>query len=59
VVVRELPEPLATQRLWLRSLAVGMTPLFTLCGTDGHAALEAVDPRSRSASYRLRWKPRS
>lgn len=58
VVVRELPEPLATHRLWLRSLATGMLPLFVLCGTDGRSELEDVDPRARSASYRLRWKPR-
>jgi hypothetical protein len=58
VVVRELPEPLAAHRLWLRSLAIGMTPLFTLCGTDGRSALEDVDPRARQASYVLRWKPR-
>jgi len=57
-VVRELPGPLATHRLWLRSLAIGMTPLFTLCGTDGRSTLEDVDPRARQASYRLCWKPR-
>jgi len=58
VEVRDLPEPLAHQRLWLRSLAIGMTPLFTLCGTDGSSELADVDPRARRARYRLRWKPR-
>jgi hypothetical protein len=58
VSVRELPEPLVAHRLWLRSLAIGMLPLFTLCGNDGESALVQVDARARCASYRLRWKPR-
>jgi hypothetical protein len=58
VVVRELPEPLAAHPLWLRSLAIGMLPLFTLCGIDGRSELTEVDARVRRASYRLRWKPR-
>jgi hypothetical protein len=57
VEVRELPEPLAAHRLWLRSLAIGMLPLFTLCGTDGESELVQRDARGRRASYRLRWKP--
>ena len=58
VVVRELPERLVAHRLWLRSLAIGLTPLFTLCGTDGRSELSEVDAKARSAGYRLRWKPR-
>jgi hypothetical protein len=56
LAVRELPAPLAAHRLWLRSLAIGMTPLFTLCGRDGSSALAEVDSRG-SAHYLLRWKP--
>jgi len=58
VEVRDLPQALANHRLWLRSLAIGMTPLFTLCGTDGSSELAEIDPRARRARYRLRWKPR-
>ena len=56
VRVDELPASLAAHRLWLRSLAVGMTPLFTLCGCDGSAQLVEVDEPARRACYRLRWK---
>jgi hypothetical protein len=58
VSVHELPEPLVAHELWLRSLAIGMLPLFTLCGTDGTSELVERDARARRASYRLRWKPR-
>jgi len=54
--VHELPAPLAAHRLWLRSLAVGMTSLFTLCGCDGSAQLIEVNQPERRACYRLRWK---
>lgn len=54
--VEELPAALAAHRLWLRSLATGMTPLFTLCGCDGNSRLVVVDEAARRASYRLRWK---
>jgi hypothetical protein len=56
VSVRELPAELASHRLWLRSLAIGMTPLFTVCGCSGEALLESIDAAARSAAYRLRWK---
>jgi hypothetical protein len=54
--VEGLPAPLAAHRLWLRSLATGMTPLFVLCGRDGVSELVEVDPHARRARYRLRWK---
>lgn len=56
VEVHELPAALVEERLWLRSLAIGMTPLFMLCERPGTACLEAVDPAARSARYRLAWK---
>jgi hypothetical protein len=56
VWVRGLPADLASHRLWLGSLASGMTPLFTLCGCSGEALLESIDAPARSAAYRLRWK---
>ncbi len=57
VRVRGLPADLVGHRLWLRSLAIGMTPLFTVCRCSGEAELETVDEAARSAGYRLRWKP--
>lgn len=56
VVVRGLPPSVAGHRLWLRSLAIGMTPLFTLCGCSGEARLDAIEAHARCARYRLRWK---
>jgi hypothetical protein len=57
VEVHALPPELATHRLWLRSLAVGMTPLFTVCSCDGTGELVEMEPARRHARYRLRWKP--
>ena len=57
VRVDELPPPLTGHGPWLRSLATGMTPLFTLCGRDGSARLAEVDETGRSARYVLHWKP--
>jgi hypothetical protein len=54
--VEELPAALASHRLWLRSLATGLTPLFTLCGCDGTSELALADERAGRARYRLRWK---
>lgn len=54
--VERLPAPLAAHRLWLRSIAVGLTPLFTLCGCDGSSELIEVDEHAGRARYRLRWK---
>lgn len=59
VAARELPEELARHRVWLRSLGIGMRPLFLVCETDGTADLERVDVEARSATYRLTWKPDS
>ncbi len=56
VSVRELPAELVAHGPWLRSLATGMTPLFTLCGCDGSAHLAEVDEAARSARYVLAWK---
>ena len=56
VRVRELPAELVVHGPWLRSLATGMTPLFTLCGCDGSARLTEVDETARSARYVLTWK---
>ena len=52
--VDELPPPLAGHGPWLRSLATGMTPLFTLCGRDGSARLAEVDER-KSRVVELRY----
>lgn len=57
VCMHDLPPSLLAQRLWLRSLAIGMTPLFTVCGCDGSAQLVEVDDRARRARFRLCWKP--
>jgi hypothetical protein len=54
--VEALPPALAAHRLWLRSLATGLTPLFMLCGCDGTSELAEVDERAGRARYRLRWK---
>ena len=56
VSVRDLPATLVTHGPWLRSLATGMTPLFTLCGCAGAARLSEVDEAARSARYVLVWK---
>ena len=56
VSVRELPAALVAHGPWLRSLATGMTPLFTLCGCAGTARLAEVDETGRSARYILAWK---
>lgn len=56
VRVQGLPAELADHRLWLRSLAIGMTPLFTVCRCSGDAALDSSDAAARKAAYRLRWK---
>jgi hypothetical protein len=58
VSVRELPPQLAAHGPWLRSLATGMTPLFTLCGRDGSARLAEVDEPGCTARYVLSWKAR-
>lgn len=54
--VEGLPPALATHALWLRSVATGLTPLFTLCGCDGTSELAEFDAHARRARYRLRWK---
>ena len=54
--VRELPEELAHHRLWLRSLGVGMQPIFRVCDKDGTADLAQYDPIARTASFLLCWK---
>jgi hypothetical protein len=56
VSVRQLPAALAAHGPWLRSLATGMTPLFTLCGCAGTSRLAEVDETGRSARYVLVWK---
>jgi len=56
--IDDLPATLAAQRLWLRSLATGMTPLFTLCGVSGSSRLDEVNLAARSARFVLSWKPR-
>ena len=56
VQVRELPSELLHHRLWLRSLGIGMTPVFMICDTDGHGDLESVDEATASAVFRLHWK---
>lgn len=55
LTVRELPPELAAHRLWLRSLAVGMTPVFLLCNTKGSSELVEVDAEARGATYLLAW----
>jgi len=57
VSIHGLPAALAAHRLWLRSLAVGMTPLFTICQVSGSSRLVEVDEPERRARYQLRWKP--
>lgn len=56
--VDDLPPALAAQRRWLRSLATGTTPLFTLCGVSGSARLDEVSLTERRARFVLTWKPR-
>lgn len=56
VRVCELPSALAAHPLWQRSLAIGMTPLFTLCGCSGSSRLVDTNSAERRASYLLRWK---
>ncbi len=58
VTARRLPDSLATHSLWLRSICVGMTPLFRLCEVQGTSKLEEVDEAGRTARYRLTWTPR-
>jgi len=57
VIGREIPEPLSSHRLWLRSLGLGMKPLFMLCGVDGTSDLAEFCSDEHCASYRLSWKP--
>ena len=57
VRVHALPPVLAEHRLWLASVAVGMTPVFGLCDTSGDCALASSDPAQGTACYRLSWKP--
>jgi hypothetical protein len=57
VHARELPASLVAHGPWLRSLATGMTPLFTLCSCGGSARLAEADEAARSARYVLTWKP--
>jgi hypothetical protein len=54
--VRDLPQPLAAHGLWLRSLAGGMTPLFTLCDVGGSSVLAEVNVPAGWARYVLSWK---
>jgi len=56
VTVHGLPRELANHRLWLRSLGIGMRPLFRICDVDGAADLDGYDPAAGSASFRLSWK---
>ena len=56
VRVHELPARLAAHPLWQRSLAIGMTPLFTLCGCSGSSRLVDTSLAERRASYLLSWK---
>lgn len=56
VVARDLPPDLAGHRLWLRSIGVGMRPLFLVCGTDGTSALTNLDAEAGRATYVLSWK---
>jgi hypothetical protein len=56
VRVEELPPVLAAHALWVRSFAVGVTPLFTLCGRDGSSRLAAWNAAERRATYLLHWK---
>jgi hypothetical protein len=56
VTMHDVPEPLIAHEPWLRSLATGMTPLFTLCGCSGTSRLVAVDASARSARFVLAWK---
>ncbi len=59
VRARALPTEIASHRVWLRSLGIGMGPLFTICGCDGSADLARMDPATRSATYRLAWTARA
>lgn len=56
VEMREIPEELASHRLWVRSLGIGMRPLFPLCGTEGTSDLDRLDASQRRATYRLEWR---
>jgi len=56
VDVHNLPEALAQERLWLRSLGIGMSALFPLSEVDGRADLATYEPAQRRASFTLRWK---
>jgi hypothetical protein len=56
VSVRELPPELANHRLWLRSLGIGMRPVFQVSQTQGTADLAEASPAQRSATFQLCWK---
>jgi hypothetical protein len=57
LVLSDIPASLVGERRWLRSLGVGMQPLFTVCGETGTSDLAAIDPATRVARYELSWKP--
>ena len=57
LVARDLPPELARHRLWVRSLGIGMRPLFLVCGTDGRSELANLDAEAGRATYVLTWKP--
>jgi hypothetical protein len=54
--VRDLPESLAQDRLWLGSIRSGLYALYQLCGTQGEAELAEVDEESGRVRFRLTWK---
>ncbi|NNL65515.1 MAG: hypothetical protein HKP30_04675 [Myxococcales bacterium] len=56
VTARELPPELAHHELWIRSLAIGFSPLLTLCRTSGASELEALDADAGLATFVVRWK---
>lgn len=56
VTAQELPPELASHELWIRSLAVGFTPLLTLCGASGTSELATLDADAGSATFVVRWK---
>jgi hypothetical protein len=56
VALQGLPASLASHRLWLRSLAIGMRSLLLLCRVEGSADLLETKPHLRSARFGLTWK---
>lgn len=54
--VTRLPSRLSSQRLWLRSMGVGMRPVLILCGVTGDSDLVDVDSDAGCASIRLHWE---